>query len=276
MGMTMLPAGTYDELLASASTGRYHAGPSWLSFIADPSLVGVMMWGHPTGEQTLELLQAHERMRPVLASRVGAIVDVRHLEWPSSDAYDTVVGFLATRRDWLAEYIAQLALVRSTEGPVGAAAAGFFDVSAKPFSAATFTDLAEALAWIGRKDAEPLAAELDALFAEATGTPAPLRRLRQQLASRPGTLSLEDAARALGVTARTLQRQLQTWQTSFRAEQNRAQVRAAKELLEKGDAPLAAIAADVGCASLSHFSAMFRRVTGETPRDWRRRHGRGE
>jgi AraC-like DNA-binding protein len=167
-------------------------------------------------------------------------------------------------------------MVCSPDGPVGAAAAGFFDVSTKPFAAATFTGLAEAMTWIGRTDAEPLAAEVDGLIAEATGTPAPLRRLRQQLASRPGTLSLEEAARALGVTARTLQRQLQTWQTSFRAEQNFAQVRAAKLLLEKGDAPLAAIAADVGCASLSHFSAMFRRVTGETPRDWRRLHGKGE
>jgi AraC family transcriptional regulator len=48
-------------------------------------------------------------------------------------------------------------------------------------------------------------------------------------------------------------------------------VRAAQRLLAEGDASIARVASEVGCKSLSHFSALFRRLTGETPSDWRRR-----
>ncbi|MGH7295517.1 MAG: helix-turn-helix domain-containing protein [Polyangiaceae bacterium] len=271
----MIATASYDEMLRSTAVGRYHAGALSLSFIVDPSLVGVVVWGRPTAEQIVSLVEAHERMRPVLAPRTAALVDVRSLEWPAPSAFEALVGYLAARRDWLAEYIDRLAVVRPSEGPVGAAGAGFFDVSTRPFTVGAFTELPDALAWMGRSDAAAIAAELEALFAEASGTPGPLRLLRQQLDARPGSLSLQDAARALAVTERTLQRWLKSWRTTFQAEQNEAQVRAAKRLLRDGEVPLAAIASEVGCASLSHFSALFRRIAGETPSDWRKQHRGG-
>jgi AraC family transcriptional regulator len=42
-----------------------------------------------------------------------------------------------------------------------------------------------------------------------------------------------------------------------------------KELLEDTDLPIAEIALTVGCANQSHFSALFRRVTGMTPMTYR-------
>jgi AraC-like DNA-binding protein len=264
------PSKTLDELLASTG-GRYLAGPLWLSFIVDPTLVGVSVWGRPSAEQIVALVHAHERMRPVLAPRTRALVDVRALEWPDPAAFAAVAGYLATRRDWLAEYIDRLALVRSSAGPVGAAGAGFFAVTAQPFAVRTFTEIDDAVSWLGRADGHALARDLDALLGDASGTPSMLRALRERLDARPGSLSLEEAARALAVTERTLQRHLKAWRTSFRAEQNQAQVRAAKGLLTEGDLSLAEIAAQIGCSSLSHFSALFRRITGETPSDCRRR-----
>jgi AraC family transcriptional regulator len=44
-----------------------------------------------------------------------------------------------------------------------------------------------------------------------------------------------------------------------------------KELLEDTDLPIAEIALAVGCANQSHFSALFRRVTGMTPMTYRQR-----
>jgi AraC-like DNA-binding protein len=260
-----------DDFLASPGA-RYLAGPLSLSFIVDPGLVGVSTWGRPSAEQIMDLVRAHERMRPVLAPRTAALVDVRHLEWPDPSAFAAVVGYVAERRDWLAEYIERLALVRAELGPVGAASAGFFDVTERPFAVETFTDLRGALAWIGRADAAALDVELEAILVEASGTPAMLRRLRARLDASPGGLALPAAARALGVTERSLQRRLKSWSTTFQAEQNRAQVRVAQRLLRERDAPLAEIASEVGCASLSHFSALFRRITGEAPSDWRKRH----
>jgi AraC-like DNA-binding protein len=265
------PSKDLDELLASAN-GRYLAGPLWLSFIVDPTLVGALVWGRPSAEQILGLVHAHMKMRPALAPRIHVLVDVRYLDWPDPAAFGALVGHVTEQKGWLAEYIVRLALVRSTAGPVGAASAGFFDVSPQPFATQTFTDLSGALTWMGRDDAPELGAELETLFGTASGTPTLLRRLREQLDAQPGAVSLEVAANALAVTERSLQRRLKSWDTSFQIEQNQAQVRAAKEFLREGSLSLAEIASRTGCSSLSHFSALFRRITGETPTDWRKRH----
>lgn len=125
---------------------------------------------------------------------------------------------------------------------------------------------------MGRDDAPELGAELETLFGAASGTPTLLRRLREQLGAQPGAVSLEVAAHVLAVTERSLQRRLKSWGTSFQIEQNQAQVRAAEEMLREESLSLAEIASRTGCSSLSHFSALFRRITGETPTDWRKRH----
>jgi AraC family transcriptional regulator len=44
----------------------------------------------------------------------------------------------------------------------------------------------------------------------------------------------------------------------------------AKSLLHETDLPIIEIAHRIGCASHSHFSVLFRRATGRTPRDFRR------
>ena len=44
----------------------------------------------------------------------------------------------------------------------------------------------------------------------------------------------------------------------------------AKSLLHETDLPITEIAHRIGCASHSHFSVLFRRATGHTPRDFRR------
>jgi AraC family transcriptional regulator len=43
----------------------------------------------------------------------------------------------------------------------------------------------------------------------------------------------------------------------------------AKSLLSETDLPITEIAHRIGCASHSHFSVLFRRATGQTPRDYR-------
>ena len=267
----VIPTTGLDELLASPGS-RYFTRPRSLSFIVDPQLVGVIVWDRLEAGELLELLRAHERMRPVLAPRTAALVDARHLELPDPAAFTTMVSYLAERSEWLAEYLDRLALVRTELGVVAATAAGFFDVTARPFAARTFTDLAGALGWLGRGDAADLEADLEAIYAEASGTPPLLRKLRALLEARPGALALEHASRELAMTGRSLQRGLKSCGTTFQAEQNRAQVRVAQRLLGQSDAALEQVASDVGCASLSHFSALFRRVTGETPTDWRRHH----
>jgi AraC-like DNA-binding protein len=45
----------------------------------------------------------------------------------------------------------------------------------------------------------------------------------------------------------------------------------ARERLERSDMPLADVALDVGFADQAHFTRVFRRVTGSTPSEYRRR-----
>lgn len=51
-------------------------------------------------------------------------------------------------------------------------------------------------------------------------------------------------------------------------------VRKAKELLCESDTPIASIATQVGFADQSHFTKIFRRYAGTTPREWREEHRR--
>lgn len=265
----MIPASGVDDILASP-TGRYLAGPASVSFIVDPSLAGVSVWGRPSSEHIRDLAATHEQLRPVLASPTTALVDVRYLEWPDPSAFAALTGYITERHDWLAARIDRLALVRPRLGPVGAFSAGFFSLTTNPFTVETFTALGAALEWIGRKDATEIESELEALIASSTGTPLLLRRLRALLEAQPGALSLDVAAAGLGVTERSLQRRLKSCDTTFQTEQNLAQVRVAQRLLVESDAPLKQIASQVGCTSLSRFSTLFRRVTGKAPSDWRK------
>ena len=84
----------------------------------------------------------------------------------------------------------------------------------------------------------------------------------------PG-LAVDEAAKALGLTGRTLQRRLQAEGTTFLAESRKATVRRAKHLLSTTDDKVADIARAVGCATAQHFTELFRTETGVPPAAWR-------
>jgi AraC-like DNA-binding protein len=127
---------------------------------------------------------------------------------------------------------------------------------------------AAALARLGIGHAADALAAADAHVA---GDPL-LRLLRERLAN-GRTPTLAAAARALSVSARSLQRRLGAVGTSFVKEVCRARVEHAMRLLVTTDDKLAVVAAQVGCASLASFSAMFAREVGVPPSVWRAQHG---
>jgi AraC-like DNA-binding protein len=81
--------------------------------------------------------------------------------------------------------------------------------------------------------------------------------------------TLEDVARRLGMTARTLQRRLSDAQTSFRAVSKQARMGRAADLVRAGLLPLDEIAYEVGFSELSTFCRAFRRAYGTTPTQYR-------
>jgi AraC-like DNA-binding protein len=85
-----------------------------------------------------------------------------------------------------------------------------------------------------------------------------------------GFLSLDETARALGLSARTLKRRLDEEGTSFSAildEQRRAR---ALLLLRSPELSVDTIAERVGYSDIANFTRAFRRWTGTTPTAFRR------
>ncbi|MBA3461050.1 MAG: helix-turn-helix transcriptional regulator [Deltaproteobacteria bacterium] len=148
--------------------------------------------------------------------------------------------------------------------------AGFYPVLDADLGSTIFTDQSSALAWLGERD-ERVGTEIDRLVAEVVAGSTVLDRLRTYLASQSGKRpSIDEAARWLAVSSRSLQRQLQEAGTSFRAEHDEARLRLARQLLLETDLKIAAIAERVGASTEANFIAFFRRRMKQSPAAWRR------
>ena len=186
-------------------------------------------------------------------------------------------NYIDERFDELSSSVKALAIVRPA-GMAGALVSGLFEVVRRPYPVRIVSTVKEGLQWATEHEPslatelDELATELAALFEEASRTTPLLSGLRELLEKRLKVITLADAAAALGVTERTLQRRMRDSETSFQVELNEARVRAARVLLLDSELPLKEIAREVGCASLAHFSTMFRRSVGEAPGAWRTRH----
>lgn len=97
--------------------------------------------------------------------------------------------------------------------------------------------------------------------------------VRQYLNAAPGSLSstLEDMARMMNVSPRTLKRRLQEEGTTYTALQADARGSVAKELLRDRSLTLGEIAVRLGFSDLSTFSQAFKRWYGVAPSAFRDR-----
>jgi AraC-like DNA-binding protein len=130
-------------------------------------------------------------------------------------------------------------------------------------------DPVSALDWLGARCDVGLLAELDALSTRPVPGLDGLIRLRGYLDGAVAAPTLATAAKALGTSARSLQRELLESETSFQTERNAAQIRRAKRLLRETSFDLKRIAIEVGCASAPAFTVLFRRLVGQSPSQWR-------
>ncbi|XXF81682.1 helix-turn-helix transcriptional regulator [Myxococcaceae bacterium GXIMD 01537] len=201
-----------------------------------------------------------------------SLVDATRLEAADPSAFSVLVKYMQSREEGFGRNVRRQALVRP-EGVVGAVVGGFYSLLSAAYPSKSFKDVAPALEWLGVVEAEaaPLLGRLADAVAEATGQSPLLRELHQKLRGRLVDAQLGDVARELGMSERTLQRRLKEAGTSFQAELNAVQVRTAQALLRETDMKLTAVAVEVGCASLQHFSSLFRKHVGESPSAWRER-----
>jgi AraC-like DNA-binding protein len=86
-----------------------------------------------------------------------------------------------------------------------------------------------------------------------------------------GAVSIDDIARSMDTSVRTLQRELHHAGTDFRSLAGVVRVQRATELLQDRSVSITSISEDMGYSSPSGFARAFRKVTGLGPREFRAR-----
>ncbi len=243
-----------DAALVSRRFCAYHVG----------GVFGFMAWGAPELRDAQLCVEAREAEIAGGDAHV-LLIDYRLLESVDPDVFRCLASWVTSRSEQLAKLTTRAALVPPQEPFVGATVSGFYSVFKSPYPSKLCPTLADAEDWLGVPVAN-VAAQVEAV---AIG-----RELSTELArllERNPRLTIDDAAAALALTPRTLQRRLAKEQTTYRDEVRRAMLKIAKHLLATTDMKGSAIALAAGCATAQHFNRFFREETGMTPAEWRAR-----
>jgi AraC-like DNA-binding protein len=264
----MRNAGTLATYLARP-VGSFWCGRSFIVWWANETLNGTVFWGRPDEFDLRHLARAYDAELAAGVSPHASLIDARRLAAVDLGAFNALSSYLDSRRAPFSRLITKQALLRP-DGLAGAVVCGFYAVLEPSYPVAVFTEPTEALDWLGTPDLALVVDELDAAYSAACETSSLLVSLRSILERDRRRVTLGESAHALGLSARSLQRRLREAKTTFRSQRHLAQVSAAQHLLRETNYDLKRIAADVGCASLQHFSVLFRKVTGESPTAWRK------
>ncbi|MFO0550147.1 MAG: helix-turn-helix transcriptional regulator [Polyangiaceae bacterium] len=273
-----IPVGTlqrYDAVVRAAASrqsffdapiGRYVRGDTWLFACVRADLYATFLAGRPTEAELDALTRVYQV--PLAAREAHAILfDATRVHTLDTAAFDTLLGHFHAHAPALSRRATKVA-VASGDGPSGAVFAGYPKVISLACPYRVFRDTESAAAWLGCEG--DLGRELHAAADLLTATDAVETRLAAILEDSPA-LSLVAAARAIGVSPRSLQRRLKQVGTSFQSEVDRGRMVVARRLLMQADQPLAAVALALGFSSHQSFTDWFRSQTGESPTAWRQR-----
>lgn len=262
----------YDaQAFVAAPHGRCLVSEHVVAWFRDDTCSALMMWGHPTDED-LRCMMAFKqaRCRPGTQPH-RTLIDLHRVEHIERTHFEQLLAHNLRLNAGLVRAPSVRCAVVRPAGFVGATIEGFLTIEDAPPTTACFTTTVAALDWLALPDAMQLLADLQTLEGRARGTPRAVEELRHRVAAGEIFGSLPAAARRLGVSTRTLQRQLQAAGTTYRDELNALRVRRAQELLRTTDLKLLGIALTLGVKKPQQLSALFRRLTGESPAAFRLR-----
>lgn len=264
----MEAAPSYRDLLDDP-LGRYAFADRFAGWALHRELAGFTVWGRPTVDDADMLFLPFDREPPAtIAIPCDVVFDVRRVHGIDPDAFEHFLRGALSRRAVYHQRIRRQAVVRPS-GLIGAAAEGMANLISPAYGWRVCESLHEGLEWLGVPDAAAVASALDELVdGSLAGSPL-VARVRTWLEARGGQATIEETARALSLSVRTLQRSLGDAGTSFRQETDRVRLARSRQLLLETELKLEAIAAKVGCANLGTFSSFFRRMTGESPSAFR-------
>lgn len=264
-----------DEL-AKNPVGAYVRGDTFVHGCVHPELWFLLLWGRPTHDHAMRLYRSLKLELQTPAVPHAKLIDASRIGGGDPMSFQLLERYLTEFGEQLARWIVKTALVRPS-GLSGAMVSGVYEVLPAPYPVEVFPDALAGLEWLKRTVSftptpEEIAPVLDRLCESAESTPPVVGQLAIWLDAHLSGMTLEDAARALGMSDRTLQRRLGELKTTFQDQVADARIRAAQRLLKDSDAPITSIALEVGCASSQHLGALFRKHAGTSPSEWRKRH----
>lgn len=263
------------DVFARDPIDHYWLGETQLVWCRSPTLCGSLHWGTPHESDVVELMRALELTRhAALADGVDVLMDCRAVE----------------RMDWIAclqlsAYVRERALewnrcirrhaVVVRPGPTAAQLASMARLAGVTHEICFVGEHEAALGWLDwttRLDALAAVDEAARFVDDARGLQPVVQHLRRWLEHALIGATVEDAAGALAMSVRSLQRELCKAGTCFTSEVQSARVRVACELLRDTDDKIEVIARAVGSTSASQLSVLFRRQLGVTPARYRAQH----
>ena len=256
--------------LAPDPRGKYFVGRSWLSFFAAHGrFSGTIVWGEPSPEDVKEWTVCADLRLSAACAPHATLFDAYKVERLSPAAFGALAKYASSRIVGLEARITRVAVVHHG-GFAGAVAAGFTKLVPIPFPAEIFRDVAKALSWLGCEEDAPLLEELGRAQSEARAVAPVVRELATFLQRHPRATPPE-AARAMALSTRSLQRRLREQSTTFRRELDTARVLLAQRLLEDSETSITEVALQIGLTSPQHLSTLFHRCGHESPSAWRAR-----
>jgi AraC-like DNA-binding protein len=269
--VSLVRLATYDEMFRTGPVGHYAVGDQFLVWCSSPDLCGMVVWGQPAGADLQRVIEVFDHGEVTgIAVPCDFILDVRRLDRLDASVFEELVVQSGPRMADIARRVRQHAIVARPSELSNAVVSGFYALVGVALSWRIVDDHASALVWLGAPATDTAAiADVERALVEVLAGSPEVDRLQVWLRDKGLRATLEKAAAALGVSARSLQRRLGEAGTSFRTELERARLSAAQRLLLDGDEKVAVIADEVGSSSESNFIAFFRRLTGQTPAAWR-------
>jgi AraC-like DNA-binding protein len=264
----LVRAATADEFLKDP-LGRYVMGSGYLIWCHGPLLQGTALWGRPGEKEAREVVRLWEfDKRPGVEQPHDVVIDARLLDSVDAGGFEVVSRYVSERMPGYAERVRKEAIITGSLFS-GAVVAGLLAITQAKFEWKTFRSSREAYEWLRHPEAMAAYDELERLIETLRGQSAEVRALRHLLDAKEGAISLPDAAHALALSPRSLQRQLRQVGTSFRDELLRVRVQIARRLLADTDLKVEVIAQRLGFATASHFTVAFRNACGTTPSEFR-------
>jgi AraC-like DNA-binding protein len=256
-----------DASFVSAPVGHWRVAGCSLVFAHSPTLCGSICWGRQTADETravMRLFDGYSRLAP----RFDLILDGSLMDRVEISSMMVFVEWARHNLDDLHRRVRHQAGI-SAPGLGAYLLAGIVPLLGGPWPFTLVTHRRQAFRLLLPDGGDALCDEVDALVEQARGVPPLVGRLREILAARHGRLSIGDAARALGRSVRSFQRELREAGFSYRQEQHEAYYRRAEQLLA-GDDKIARVAARLGLSERA-MTALVRARSGLTPGELRNR-----